>query len=94
MEKNLELSAAERLGFMLAGEMRAVRAMVSVLIASHPDPEGLKRIWHASKSEWIDTHAETRLHGQREFHDAFVETLGALSREIDESERLTRPGAR
>lgn len=75
----------EGLLLRLAGSMKANNQLLSALIATHPEPELLRELWHASKPEWIDEQSEM-LHFQHslDYRAGLLERLSSISGEIDD----------
>ncbi len=74
----------EDLVLRLAGTTKANNQLLSVLIASHPQPELLRAMWHASKPEWIDEMSERpSFQASTPYRQGLLERLKSLSIEID-----------
>lgn len=74
----------EGLLLRLAGAMKANNQLLSVLIATHPKPELLRDLWHASKPEWIDEQsAKLPFQHSPDYRDGLLERLSVLTGEID-----------
>jgi hypothetical protein len=89
--KELTPAQLSRLINMLMGELEACRSVISTLIASHPHPDLLQSIWNQSKAEWVDEMDGRNVMRHPDYQTAFIQTLSAFSRTIDESELVTRP---
>lgn len=78
----------QRMVCMLAGEMTAMRTLVATLIASHPRPDLVRKLWDSSKPDWVDLQVEQKIFSLPDFKEAYLKTMGAMSQSIEEAESI------
>jgi len=82
-----------RLASVLAANAKANEALLSVLIATHPEPDVLRHVWQQSKPGWIDEEHELTFFQHGPYMEAFLARLAGLTGEIDGvAERFSRGG--
>lgn len=72
-----------RAALTLMGEVVATKQLLAVLIASHPDRELLRDMWHQSKPEWIDEQSESALFRFDDYKKGFLEAMTWMTGVID-----------
>lgn len=82
---DMEMTAEQltRMAGILAATSRANSALLSALIATHPEPDVLRHVWQQSKPEWIEDEGELTFFQYGHYKSAFLARLGAISLEIE-----------
>lgn len=81
--------AAERLAFhdkMLAalhGKTRAMESALAMVIGFHPNPELLRRKWHAASVDLVDVAIDSELYEAEAFREAFQSTMAFVAQVLD-----------
>ncbi len=72
-----------RFAAILAATMRANQELLSVLIATHPEPDVLNHVWEQSKPGFIDEEADAMFFNVGAYKDAYLARLSGISGEIN-----------
>jgi hypothetical protein len=72
------------------GELQAFRLLAEVLIATHPDPAHLQRVWRFALQREIERGLAAELDGAEIAAAAHRGLLGAFSQAIDRAEQAAR----
>ncbi|HDS1537427.1 MULTISPECIES: hypothetical protein [Pseudomonadota] len=79
----MDTATLTRLASVLAATAKANEALLSVLIATHPEPDVLQHVWQQSKPEWIDEAHEQAFAQHGTYMQTFLARLAGISGEID-----------
>ena len=84
MKRDLESQRAilDTLARLQAG-YGTLRQLMSVLIASHPEPSRLQMAWEARMHEWVDDEMARPFFDLPEYREAYTGCLGSLTQEVD-----------
>ncbi len=88
----MDTATLTRLASVLAATAKANEALLSVLIATHPEPDLLRHVWDQSKPDWIDDQHETLFAQHAPYMQAFLARLAGISGEIDGAAGQFRQG--
>lgn len=64
-----------------------MRRCISVLIASHPEPQRMRAEWLARRDEWVNHEMDIGTLDHEEYRRLYTDLLAGLSKEIDHATR-------
>lgn len=70
---------------MLVGNVRALHKAVSVLIATHPNPQTAHATWQANFADQVDAEMASPLFGSNQFQKGFQAAMAQLTKEFESS---------
>lgn len=77
------LATHDRVIDMIAGQCKAMRYALIMLIAAHPDRETLRGKWQAISAELVDAEMDLSGYGSDGYREAFQSMLASVAKALD-----------